>query len=175
MLEIALIAVVVFCCLAGVAMTAVRMPGTWLILVSGFGYGWYGHWHQVSQRVIWILVGVAVLAEVVETILSVVTARRAGASRKAAWGGLIGGFLGMFCLSPTVPIIPIGPVIGALLGCFVGATVGELIVRNKLAGSARVGLFSALGMALGTAVKLGLAFVMAAILLTAIILSKPGP
>lgn len=169
MIDIAVLFALALCCILGIGMTAIRMPGTWLIVLSAAGYGWYDAWHSIGKMTIVILIGVAVVGEILEFFSSVVTARRAGASRKAGWGGLIGGTLGMFCLSPTIAVVPIGPVIGALLGCFIGATVGEMIVRNKLVGSARVGVFSALGMALGTAAKLGLSFVMAAILLTAIL------
>jgi hypothetical protein len=41
-----------------------------------------------------------------------------------------------------------------------GAAVAELSVRNHLAHGTRVGFFAALGMAMGTAAKVGLALVM---------------
>ena len=106
------------------------------------------------------------MGEVIELAASAVIARRAGASGRAAWGGLIGGIAGMFLLSFLVPIPIVGTMIGALLGCFSGAMIAELSVRRQLASGTKVGLFSALGFVLGTVTKVAIALVMSGILLT---------
>jgi uncharacterized protein YqgC (DUF456 family) len=46
------------------------------------------------------------------------------------------------------------------VGPFVGAVIGELSVRRNLAAASRAGVGAALGMALGTAAKLAIAFAM---------------
>ena len=165
------IVLLVLCCLLGVVTTALRLPGTWLIVAGAILYGWWGEWTRISLVLVGVLAGIALLGEAFELLTSVFTARKAGASRRAAWGGLIGGIVGMFLLSLPVPIV--GTIVGAVLGCFVGAMIAELSVRKELGQGARVGLFSAAGFVLGTVAKLGIALVMAGILVTSVLLSSP--
>ena len=169
MLDIAIIAGLGLCCLAGVLLTALRLPGTWLILVTALVYGWWTDFAEVGWVMIGALIGVALLGEAIELLASIFTARKAGASRQAAWGGLLGGILGMIFLSIPIFIPPIGTIFGALIGCFLGAAIAEYAVRKKLAQGAKVGFFSALGFILGTATKTALALLMAAVLLTTVL------
>ncbi len=159
-------------CMVGVLLTTVRLPGNWLIVAEALLYGWMTEWEDVGAWLIAILVGIAVVGEVLEMLMSVFTARRAGASGRAAWGGLIGGFLGMLMLSFLVPIPVVGTMVGALVGCFGGAMIGELSVKRELVQGTRVGVFSAVGFVLGTVAKLGVAFVLAAIVLTTVIAGR---
>ncbi len=167
----------VVCCLIAVLVTALRLPGTWVIVASALGYGWWNDWQVIGAVTVGVLIGIALLGEVVELTASVLTARKAGASRQAAWGGLIGGIVGMLFLSflATVPVPVIGTLVGAmvgaLIGCFGGAMIAELAVRRKLAQGTKVGLFSALGFVLGTVAKMALAMVMSGILLTSVLLA----
>ena len=173
---VAIVAVVVGC-LLGVALTALRLPGTWLIVGCALAYGWWADWERVSVILVVVLASVALVGEGVELLTSVMTARRVGGSRRAAWGGLIGGFAGMFFLS-FVPIPIVGSMVGALLGCFAGALIGELTAQSALDHSTKVGFFSMLGFVLGTAAKLALAFAMVGILLTSVVCthsSTAGP
>lgn len=161
--------------LVSVLLTAVRLPGTWLMAAVTAGYAWWTQWEVIPLWVVLVLVGIASVGEVVEQLTSVFTARRAGASRQAAWGGLIGGFLGMIFLSFLVPIPVIGTVIGALVGCFAGAMITELAVKPEIVASARVGAFSALGFVLGMVTKLALAMAMAGILLATVLMHGTSP
>jgi hypothetical protein len=147
-------------CLIAVALTAVRLPGTWCLVAGAGLYGWLTDWRAVTLSTLVLLAGIAVIGEILELFTSAVVARKAGGSRRAAWGGLVGGMLGMFCLSFLLPIPIVGSMAGAIVGCFLGAAVAELTVRNHLAHGTRVGFFAALGMAMGTAAKVGLALVM---------------
>ena len=159
-------------CLLGVTLTAVRLPGTWLIVLASGLCGWLTQWQRVTVTILLVLVGLAVVGEAIELLASMVTAKKAGASRQAAWGGLLGGILGMFIFSIPVPII--GTIVGAILGCFCGALIGEYLARKKLDQSAKVGLFSAVGFVLGMAAKLAIAFALSAILLTSVVCSEPN-
>lgn len=155
-------------CLVAILLTALRLPGTWLIVAAAAGYGWWTQWDPVGMTVLLILTGIALFGELVELGMSVVTARKVGASGRAAWGGLIGGFVGMIVFSIPVPLI--GTVIGALLGCFAGAMIGELSVDRRLGQGAKVGFFAAVGFVLGTVAKLALAMVMTGVLISVIVL-----
>ena len=147
--------------LAGVLVTALQFPGTWLIVVAAVVYDWINGWSKIGWEILAILVGLAVVGELLELATSAWAARRAGASPRAAWGAVIGGFVGMFVL--TLPLPVIGTIAGAVLGCFVGAVVAELTVRPDIAHTTRVGVFSAAGRVLGLVGKLAIAFAMAAL------------
>jgi hypothetical protein len=164
-------------CAVGVVLTALRLPGTWLIVAAALAYGWWAEWTSVGPIMVGVLAGLALLGEAGELLLSAATAQRAGATRQAAWGGLAGGILGMLLLSSLLslplPVVGtmVGAVTGALVGCFGGAMLTELVIRKKLAHSTKVGLFSALGCALGMAAKIALALVMTGLVLTSVVCS----
>ena len=171
MWTIATVVVLIICCSLGVVMTAVRLPGTWLLVVTALGYGWWTGWERVGLVTVAVLAGAALAGEAVEVVSSVVTAGRVGASRQAAWGGLFGGVAGMLLLSFLVPIPLIGTMVGALLGCFAGAAIAELAVRRRIVQGAKVGLFAAIGFVIGTVAKTALALIMSGLLLTTLVCS----
>ncbi len=162
-LIVALSGLAVACCV-GVMLTALRLPGTWLIVASGSLFAWWSQWQRITVTIILAAIAIAAVAEVVELFMSMFTARKAGASRRASWGGLIGGIVGMLILAVPVPII--GPIFGALLGCFAGATIAELSVKQDFVQGTKVGIFSAMGFALGAAAKVGFALVIAGLLIS---------
>ncbi len=161
-LEFAAVGGLALICFVSVVATAVRLPGTWVIVAAAAGYGWLTEWEYIGGTLIGVLIGVAVFAELLELGMSTLTARKAGASRRAAWGALIGGFVGMFIFSLPLPLI--GTMFGALAGCFVGALVAEFTVKGEFVQGAKVGTFSAIGFVLGIVSKIALAMVMSAAL-----------
>ncbi len=146
-------------CAAGIVLAMFRLPGTWLILAAAAGYAWYTQGHEISWFTVGVLAGLAVVGEIVELCASLWTARRGGASRRAAWCGLIGGVAGMLAFSIPVPVI--GTILGGALGCLIGAVVGELSEHDDVARGVRVGLFASIGLALGAVAKLMVALIMA--------------
>ncbi len=159
-------------CVVGVAMTALRLPGTWLIVAGALLYGWWTDWVGVGRWILVLLIVSAGVAELLELLASVFTARKAGASKQAAWGGFLGAILGMFLLSFLVPVPFVGAMVGALVGCFGGAMMAELSVRRRVGQGTKVGLFSALGFVIGMVTKLAIAMGMAGALVTSVILSN---
>jgi len=158
-MEYALFGGLVLVSLVGIALAVFQLPGTWLILAAAIGYDGYFGWTQITWP--W-LVGMAVFAVVVEvfdTLAGAVAAKRAGASRRAVVGSLVGGFAGMFIFSIPVPVL--GTIVGGLLGCFAGALAGELSVKQDLVSGARVGLFATLGKIVGLVAKTSAALVLA--------------
>lgn len=144
------------------------MPGTWLIAITGVAHQWYNAWPEGKRWILYALLGLAVIAEVIEFAASGFTAKRAGATRQAAWGALIGGFLGMFLLA--LPLFVVGSMIGAVMGCFLGAALTEMWMREKVLHGARVGFFAAMGMVMGTVIKICAAMLMSSLLITSAIL-----
>lgn len=164
MIQIAITVGLTLSCCLGILLTVFRLPGNWLIVATAGLYQWLAVDEGGGWTVLAILVGLAVFGEVAELLASVVTSQKAGASRQAAWGGLIGGFAGMFLFSLPLPVI--GTLAGAVIGCFAGAMIAEWSVRKKLGQGAKVGLFSAIGFVLGAVFKLAVAMVMATLLIT---------
>lgn len=159
MMDVLLLAVLASLAAAGALLAALQLPGTWLILASAAGYDWYYDWQRIGWRWLLALAALTVAAEVLDTLASVAAARRAGASRRAVVGSLLGGFIGMIVLSLPVPVI--GTIAGGLAGCFLGAAIGELSIHDDVTAGARVGLFATLGRILGLMAKTAAAMVIA--------------
>src|SRR5438132_5182282 len=119
--------VLLLACIAGLVISVFQLPGTWLILLAAIGFAWHGDFKRVDWRMLALLAGLAVLAELIELLPSMMMARRAGASRRASWAALAGGFLGMFLFSLPLPVI--GTVAGGIIGCFAGALAAELTIH----------------------------------------------
>ena len=148
--------------LFGTALTAVRLPGTWWILATAVGFLWWKDFPAGYGWPLGLLAAAAVIGEIVELISSLILTQRAGASRYAGWGGMLGGILGAIFLSFLVPIPIVGTVAGALVGCFLGAALVEFQARKRLGQGTRVGFFAALGFVLGMATKVAVAMGMSA-------------
>ncbi|MCH7527592.1 MAG: DUF456 domain-containing protein [Planctomycetes bacterium] len=168
MVETLLLIGLIVVALAGVGLTLVKLPGTWLILAAAAGYSWYFDWTRPTWKALLVLFVLAAIGEVIELLAGVASVQRAGASRRASWWALGGGIVGMFLF--TIPLPLIGTVIGGVIGCFLGAMIGELSIRGDVRHSARVGLFAAVGHIVGTIFKTMISLVMAAIAVLAAVL-----
>ena len=97
-----------------------------------------------------VMLGVlAVLAVAVDYVAAVMGAKRVGASRLAIIGATLGTVFGLFL-----------GLVGIIVGPFIGAAVGEFIARKDALQAGKVGLATWLGIVIGIAVKLGIAFLM---------------
>ncbi len=152
-------------CLLGLVLAVFQLPGGWLILVSALGYAWHGGWSNLPRWVLYVAALLVVTGEAWEFASSAWLARRVGASRRAAWYALAGGFVGMFVFSIPIPVI--GTIAGAVLGCFFGAVLGEMSHRDDWGGAARVGFGAAAGRVLGTIGKLTLTLLTALLVMGA--------
>lgn len=169
--EILIILGLTLLCMIACALTAVRLPGTWAVLTIAVVYSWLNDWTRVGPLILAILLGLCVVGEIIELLSSAVLARRAGSSRQAAWAGLLGGLVGMFVF--TIPVPVLGTVFGALLGCFTGAAIAELAVRDDWRQGTRVGVFAAIGFVLGTTAKLGVTMMMMALTISSAVFTSP--
>jgi uncharacterized protein YqgC (DUF456 family) len=89
---------------------------------------------------------------VVDIVSGLLGAKRVGASKLAIAGAAIGTVVGLFF-----------GLVGILIAPFVGAVIGELIARGRLAPAARVGLGTWLGLLVGTLAKFALVLAMVGI------------
>ena len=153
--------------LAGVVITFVTLPGLWLILLSATIYAIATHFHFISWKTLLLLLGMALLGEIVEVGYSGRGAKRAGAGRRGLWGAIIGGVLGGFGLSFVLPFgFPLSTILGICIGTFAGATLGELSAGKSFGRSAsdRIGAATT-GRVMGTILKGAIGGVMVVITL----------
>ena len=128
------------------------LPGPLMVLgglllaawADGFVYlGWFT-WMMLAM--------IALLTYVVDALASALGARKTGASPQAIWGAALGGLLGLFFGLP-----------GILLGPFVGAMALQYLHDRDMMRAGKVGVGAWIGMAVGTALKLAMVFLMVGI------------
>jgi uncharacterized protein YqgC (DUF456 family) len=134
------------------------LPGHMLILAGLL----VGAWAEGFTRVgVWtmVIVGVIALASYgVDFVAVALGAKRLGASARAMTGAALGTVAGFFFGLP-----------GVIVGPFVGAVIGELTTHRDFAKAGKAGVAAWIGFAIGTAVKVALAFLMIAIFVAALI------
>jgi uncharacterized protein YqgC (DUF456 family) len=143
--------------LAGILLPA--LPGTILIFAGLLLAAWADGFTRVGAGTLVLLGVIAAASYGVDFVAAALGVKRLGASPRAMAGAAIGTLLGLFLGLP-----------GLIVGPFAGAVVGELTVHRDLARAGRAGVAAWIGFAIGTAVKVALAFSMVAILLAAMFL-----
>ena len=149
--------ILVFTGIAGIMLPVI--PGPPLVFCGFLIAAWIDNFQKVGWITLTVLGILTILSIVVDFLAAGFGAKRTGANRKAVVGALIGTFIGIFFGIP-----------GLILGPFLGAIVGEYLSQQDLMKASKVGLGAWIGFVFGTAVKLGLAFAMLGIFITAFIL-----
>ena len=150
-------AVMVVAGLAGIVLPA--LPGHLLILAGLVLAAWADGFRHVSGWTLGFIGLVAVASYGIDFVSAAVTTKRLGASPRAMAGAALGTLGGFFFGLP-----------GLIAGPFVGAVIGELTATKDLRQAGRAGMAATIGFAIGTAVKVALAFVMIAIFAAAFVL-----
>jgi uncharacterized protein YqgC (DUF456 family) len=128
------------------------LPGTWVVLIASFLYDWTTGFARIGYPMLAVLLGVALLGELLEYLLGMAGARRFGASRKGAFASLAGGIIGAILCAPV--FFGVGALLGLFAGAFLGAFLYEWMAHRDLARSMKSGLGAFLGRLSGTMVKL---------------------
>ena len=142
-----LVAVLIILGLAGAILPAI--PGVPLVFAGLWLAAWIDHYTKVGVITLVILGVLCIAALAVDWIASSMGTKRVGASPQAISGAALGTFFGAFLGLP-----------GLLLGPFIGAVAGEVLVRGSLEQAARVGLATWMGLLFGTLAKLALSLTM---------------
>ena len=150
-------AVLILAGLAGTILPA--LPGLPLMFAGMLVAAWADHFQQISAWTVAVLALLTVLSIVVDIAATAMGAKRVGASKLAMFGAALGTLVGGLVFS-----IP-----GLILGPFAGAVAGELMHGRELRHASKIGMGTWLGMALGTALKLALAFAMLGIFVFALV------
>jgi uncharacterized protein YqgC (DUF456 family) len=138
--------------LAGTIIPA--LPGVPLGFAGLLLAAWAGGFEAVGWTTIGILGALAVIAWLIDFLAAALGAKRLGASPRAFWGATIGAIAGMFFGLP-----------GIILGPFVGAVLAEFSAGRSMHQAGRAGYGTWIGIVIGTAAKLAIAFLMVGIFL----------
>jgi len=141
--------------LAGVVLPA--LPGAVLIFAGVLLAAWADDFTRIGAATIVIVGMLAALSYAVDFAAAALGARRLGASPRAMAGAAAGTVLGLFAGLP-----------GLIIGPFAGAVIGELTVHRDFKRAGRAGVAAWIGFAVGTAVKVAMAFVMIGVFLAAV-------
>ena len=166
LLAVLLILAALGCWLANV----LTLPGNWVIPLLAGGFAWAypaqpgavvaAKTLGISWMVVWVLLGLAVLGELLELAAGMAGAARQGASRRAMALSLVGSFVGSMVgailLSGVFPLVGtlVGAVAGGAGGAFGGAYLGEWWKGRNSPDRLAVGRGALLGRVLGTLSKL---------------------
>jgi uncharacterized protein YqgC (DUF456 family) len=148
------------CCVVGLLLVPLGLPGLWVMVLGVIGYGWLTGFHAVGAITIAVVVVLAFVGEIVEWWLGFWFAERYGGSRRAGWGALVGGIIGAIV---GVPVPVIGSVIGAFVGSFAGAAVFEYTRLGSPGIALKAGWGAVLGRAAAAALKIALGLAIAVI------------
>jgi uncharacterized protein YqgC (DUF456 family) len=133
------------------------LPGAILIVAGLVLAAWADGFTRVGVWTLVVIGAIGAASYLVDFAAAAFGAKKFGASPRAMIGAGLGTLAGLF----------LGPV-GIIFGPFVGAIIGELTVHRDMAKVGKAGLAAWIGFLIGMAVKVGIAFLMIAIFLSAL-------
>jgi len=145
--------------LAGLFAVVLGLSGNFILLGLALLVAAVGKFQHFAVWLWFLLLGLAVLGEIVESLLGVAAARGFGASRWGMIGAFVGGLLGAALGTAWIPVL--GSLIGAFAGAFAGAFLGEILGGQTTRKGARAGLGAFLGKVAATAFKLVIGVIVA--------------
>ena len=146
--------------IAGLVGTVVpALPGVPMIFAGLVLVAWSTDFELVGWGTIGVLAALTAVSIVIDFLAAALGAKRQGASPRAFWGATIGAIVGIFFGLP-----------GIILGPFIGAVSAELVAGRSALQAGRSGYGTWIGVILGTAAKLAIAFLMLGIFLLKYIL-----
>lgn len=143
----------------GVAMVALQLPGTWVVLLASAGFALL-YPQTLGWWTVAILLGLAVIGEAIETLAGAAGARKAGGTKRAMLGAVAGGIVGAIVGTALIPILLVGTLAGAMAGAGVGSIVGDRWAGRPWGEAWSAGKGAAWGKLWGTLGKLAVAALM---------------
>ena len=159
---------------ASLFVALLQLPGLWLMLLLAGGYIWATGGVHMGLLPLVIMLILAVIAEIAETLASAHGARRAGASRTAMVLSVVGALVGGLFLT-IIPIPIVGTLVGVCVGAFMGAAIGELIRGRQAHQIVKSGIGATVGRLLGTLLKLMFGAIMLLIAAITALPTQPKP
>ncbi len=163
-MTILLWALVVALIVVGIAGTVLpALPGSILVFGGIVLAAWIDDFARIPAWLLAVFAALTAAAWAVDYFAAMAGAKRAGASKLALLGALLG----------TVAGIVTG-LWGLLFMPLVGAAIGEYAAQRDLRRAGKVGLATWLGLLLGTAAKVAIVFAMVGVFVAALLLGR-GP
>jgi uncharacterized protein YqgC (DUF456 family) len=131
------------------------LPGIPIIFSGLVLAAWSTDFEPVGWGTIGVLGALTILSVMIDFLAAAFGAKRLGASQRAFWGATLGAIVGIFF-----------GLFGIILGPFVGAVAAELSSGRGAQQAGRSGYGVWIGIVIGTAAKLAIAFLMLGIFLT---------
>jgi uncharacterized protein YqgC (DUF456 family) len=135
------------------------LPGHVLIFAGLLLAAWADGFARVGIPTLVVIGIIGAASYGVDFAAAALGAKRLGASKRAMVGAALGTLLGLFLGLP-----------GLIVGPFVGAVLGELSTNRDWKRAGKAGVAAWIGFAIGTAVKVGIAFAMIGIFVAAFLL-----
>jgi uncharacterized protein YqgC (DUF456 family) len=131
------------------------LPGIPIIFSGLVLAAWSTDFEPVGWGTIGVLGALTILSVMIDFLAAAFGAKRLGASQRAFWGATLGAIVGIFF-----------GLFGIIFGPFVGAVTAELTSGSGAQQAGRSGYGVWIGIVIGTAAKLAIAFLMLGIFLT---------
>lgn len=147
-----------FVMLAGILIIPFGLPGQFAIPTAVLGFILISGTNTLGWWVFFAVLGIAVLAEIIEAIAGFLGASSAKASIWSSFGALGGGIIGAVGGTMVIPIA--GSLIGALAGTFAGAYVVEYYRTHLIRNAHKVAKGALIGRIVGSITKIVLAVIM---------------
>jgi uncharacterized protein YqgC (DUF456 family) len=143
---------------AGLIINVFTLPGNWLMLAAVSIYALLTplltpHMQYVGVKSLGVMLVLAIIGEVVETLAASRAVKKQGGSRWGSIGAIVGGILGGILLTGLFPVPVLGTLCGILLGTFAGAMLLEVLGGKQIGRSALIGYGAARGRLVGSFVK----------------------
>ncbi len=148
-----LVALIILIGMAGVVVPA--LPGIPIMFAGLVLAAWITDFEPVGWGTLGVLGALTVLSVIIDILSAAFGAKRQGASPRAFWGATLGAIVGLFF-----------GLVGIVLGPFIGAVTAEFAAGSGAHQAGRSGYGVWIGLVLGTAAKLAIAFLMLGIVLT---------
>jgi hypothetical protein len=133
--------------IAGVVLPA--LPGIVLVYAGIVLGAWIDDFARVSAPTVVVLGVLAVAGFAIDYVATVMSARRAGASRQGLIGAALGTVAGVFTGLIGIVFLPLA-----------GAAIGEYLAHRDTLRAGRIGIATWIGLLVGTVAKLAIVFTM---------------
>jgi uncharacterized protein len=135
------------------------LPGVPVIFGGVLLAAWAEDFQRIGGWTIAVLAVLALIGMAVDYVAASMSAQRAGASREGVIGAALGTVAGIFT-----------GLIGLVFMPLVGAAIGEFIAHKDALRAGKVGVATWLGLLVGTAIKIAVAFTMIGVFVAAIVI-----
>ncbi|HIE44558.1 MAG TPA: DUF456 domain-containing protein [Candidatus Omnitrophica bacterium] len=152
--------------IAGIILIFLGMAGTISIFLGSVIYAAFTHFDKVTWRLLLFFLFLVIAGELAENVLSMLGAKKFGASGKSSLAVLIGGLIGGIAGGLFSPIV--GSIFGVLIGGCIAPIIAEYSGRKEWLPSLKAGLGALVGRVGGTLLKLALAGIMIVVTLVCI-------